>query len=143
MEMMMRTWMIAGMVLIGLLVSPLRAEDTEPEAQPEAEAEAPSRFAEMDEELIKEEMKRLMSEITDMSRRSRVIRARAMAQDEDLRALNQQIANLEKQIQKTIAEKYPTLAGLETKTAEAIAEHGEAAAELRERKAPKPEAAGE
>jgi chromosome segregation ATPase len=130
MEIKMRMFVIAVMALLGLLVLPVvMADETQPEA------EVASRFAEMDEAAIEGEMKQLLSEITNLSRRSRAIRSRAMVHDKELNALNQQIAGIQKRIQETIAEKYPTLADLETKTADAIAEHTAAAVVLRKRKA--------
>ena len=131
----MRLWI--AMVLMGLCVVPALAEDVKPEA------EAPSRFVGMDEAALKSEMKRLVSEITDLARRSRVIRERAMAQDAELRAMNQQIARIQEKIRVTLAEKYPTLSSLESQKSEAIEEHGAAAAALRERKMTEAEKAGE
>lgn len=126
----MQMFGIAVMALMGLLVLPVvMADETQPET------EVASRFAEMDEAAIEGEMKQILSEITDLSRRSRAIRSRTMVHDKELNALNQQIAGIQKRIQETIAEKYPILADLETKTADAIAEHTAAAAVLRKRKA--------
>ncbi len=123
------------LVLMGIFVEPMMAQAAKPageDAKPAAEV--PSRFAGTDEATLKSEMQRLMAEITELARRSRAIRDRAMTQDEDLKAMNQQIAHLQEQIRATLAEKYPTLADLEKRKTEAIAEHGAAAAALRELK---------
>ena len=82
-------------------------------------------------------MREVELEVVKVMRTSREVRARVVSQDQEIGAAKLQIATLQAKIEKIISEKYPELAGMQTKQSELSREHAEIRRRLAELRAMK------
>ena len=113
-----------SVVVAGLVSTPIFADEAKPAA------EKPNPFATLDQPALEAKMTELIGSFTDLERRARLARKKAMTQDKALVALNQELLKIQQQIRTTLAEKYPDLATLGAQKAAAIESYHAAQAAL-------------